>query len=333
MENNNYIFIPKLIENTKNITQNDLYDEVVKESNIYIEEIYNSDYLKNKKFDTELAYWSTNSYPNVILKHKIINITNFYTLLFIIDDILENDDKSGLIALQFINILENKENQTIVQENIKVIGNKFKEIINLFKKEMTDDQISRFITYTKEWIEGANYLSKNGDKINIEKYIEYRIKSIGAKSTFFSVEYGLDINLDNTLLASLENIHKVASENMIYVNDLYSYRKELYENGDNPNIINIIMEEEKCDLQNSIFILEKMIKNNFNDFHLLYDNLLNINIDNIQLKQYLDGIYDVMIGNLKWSCMTTRYHGPGFNQSLINGAKIILDKEKTIIIK
>lgn len=108
ISNNNIIVIPKLIENT-NIQENKLYNEVKNESNTYLEEIYHCDDFQNKKFDVNLSYWSSICYPNIIVKHKIINITNFYTLLFIIDDILENDDSNGLIARQYINILENQE--------------------------------------------------------------------------------------------------------------------------------------------------------------------------------------------------------------------------------
>lgn len=87
---NKTVIIPKLIENTE-IKENELYKEIKEKSNKYISQIYSSEEFKNKKFDVNLAYWSSVCYPNVTIKNRIYNITNFYTLLFIIDDILEND--------------------------------------------------------------------------------------------------------------------------------------------------------------------------------------------------------------------------------------------------
>jgi hypothetical protein len=50
------------------------------------------------------------------------------------------------------------------------------------------------------------------------------------------------------------------------------------------------------------------------------------------VKKYLDGLYNLIVGNLKWSCVSPRYHGIDFKGTLINGATVIFDEKKTIIV-
>lgn len=325
MEVNKTVIIPKLIENTE-IKENELYNEIKEKSNKYISQIYSSEELKNKKFDVNLAYWSSICYPNVTIKDRIYNITNFYTLLFIIDDILENDINSDIKSKKYIKILEEEiETCTILEKT-------FKDVWNSIRKDLSVTQIIRFIEYTKEWIDGAKYIAKNNKTLNRNTYMYYRFKSIGARSSFISIEYGLNVCFEDEILKSFKDIHKIAAENIIFINDLFSYRKEIYENNYNPNIIKFIMKEKKCCLQEAINLLENEIKENYIRFKYLYKKILIKYNNNEDVKRYLDGLHDLIIGNLKWSCVSPRYHGKDFNNTLINGAKVIFDKNKTIII-
>lgn len=312
------IIIPKLIDNN-NIKENILYETIKKESNDYL--IKN---LNIENFDINLAYWSCICYPDIIIKERIYNITNFYTLLFIIDDILENDINSNM-EIRYIKILENEID---VNTNIEKT---FKDILDSIKKDLSITQKKRFIEYTKEWIEGAKYLSKNNVNIDRNIYMNYRFKSIGARSSFISIEYGLNIVFENEILEEYKEIHKIAAENIILINDLFSYRKELYENNNNPNIIKIIMNEKECNLQESINLLEIDIKKNNEIFKKLYNQIL-IKHNNENVKKYLNGLHNLIVGNLQWSCVSPRYHGVCFNNTLINGAKVIFERYKTIIV-
>lgn len=325
ISNTDIVFIPRLIENIE-VKENPLYNQIKKESNNYIiNNLYESKEFKSKIFDINLAYWSSICYPDIIIKDKIYNITNFYTLLFIIDDLLENDINSNLNGKRYVYILENK------LEPFTVIEKTFKNVWGLIKKDLSNTQKIRFIKYIKEWIDGAEYLAKFNENIDRNTYMYYRFKSIGARSSFISIEYGLGIDFEHEILESYKEIHKMAAENIIFVNDLFSYRKEIYENKNNPNIVKIIMREKNCSLQEAIDFLEIDIKDNYKQFEILYKKLL-IKYNNNDVKKYLDGLYNLIIGNLQWSCISPRYHGVDFNNTLINGAKVIFDKDRTIII-
>lgn len=265
---NNIVIIPKLIEK-KDIKINPLFFKVKEKSNDYIRKKLNI-----KCFDINLAYWSSICYPNINDEKKMYNITNLFTLLFIIDDELDNNRINEKNIQRYIDILEN-----IIQPHTK-FENVLKEIWNAIKIELS----------------------------------------------FFQ-----NIKFDSTILKNLENIHNIAGENIIFINDLFSYRKELYENNYNLNIIDIIINYEKCNLQKAIDILEIYIKDNFNNFNIIYMDLIKKQ-ESKHLKLYLDELLNLMYGNLKWSCISPRYHGKDFNNTLINGAKIKLDKNKTIIL-
>lgn len=319
MTTSNIIVIPKLIDKLS-IKENPLYKIIKKESNEYIMKNLN---LQN--FDNNLAYWSCICYPDIIIKERIYNITNFYTLLFIIDDILENNVDNNINAKRYIDILEND-----IDSN-NIIEKTFKNICNSIKKDLTDSQKIRFIEYTKEWIEGANELANFNNNIDKNTYMYYRFKSIGARSSFISIEYGFNLCFENEILEEYKEIHKIAAENIIFINDLFSYRKEIYDNIDNPNIIKIIMNERKCNLQESINLLEIEIKENYKKYKISCNKILN-KYNNENIKKYLDGLYSLIIGNLQWSCVSPRYHGIGFEDTLINGANVIFEKNKTIIV-
>lgn len=322
MSMDNIIIIPRFIENV-NIEVNSLFEEIRKESNDYIMQTL---YFNNLQeiFDTNLAYWTSICYPDIVVKERLYNITNFYSLLFIIDDMLENDIDSSINSGIFIKILED------VIEPISSLENIFKDIWISIRKDLSEVQQTRFIDYIKEWLEGAEYLSKASD-IDINKYMHYRFKSIGANSSFISLEYGLNVNFQQDLNI-FKNIHKVAGENIIFINDLFSYRKEFYDDKYNFNIVNIIMEKNNCNLQDAISSLEIDIKKNYEQFRHLYNEIL-IKHSNKDVKKYLDGLFNLIIGNLQWSCTSPRYHGINFRDTLINGAHVIFSKDKTIIVK
>jgi hypothetical protein len=323
MTQSNYIFIPKLIDNIK-IKENPFYKEIKEESNKYILESLELDESNAKIFDINLAYWSSICYPDINIKNRIYNITNFYTLLFIIDDLLENDISTKLNYKRYIHILEeNLEPSTSIEKT-------FKNVWDNIKNDLSFNQKIRFIDYIKEWIEGAKYLACIDKDIDINTYMYYRYMSIGANSSFISIEYGLNINFEQEIIESYKEIHKIAAENIIFVNDLFSYRKEIYENN-NINIIKIIMNEKNCKLQEAIDFLEINIKENYKLFEKIYKKIL-IKYNNENVKRYLDSLYNMIIGNLQWSCTSSRYHGLDFNNTLINGGKVIFSRYKTILV-
>lgn len=322
------LIIPKLIENKNNkFNINPLFEKIKKESNKYItKKLCNSNEVNFKYFDNNLSYWSSICYPNIIIEDKIYNITNFYTLLFIIDDILENNINTNINSIRYIEILED------IIEPITKIEKTFKNIWCSIKKDLSIIQKTRFINYIKEWMDGAKYLSNFNNNIDRNTYMYYRFKSIGAMASFITIEYGFDIEFTQETLYLLKDIHNISGQNIILINDLFSYRKEIYENKNNINIINIIISQNNCSLQDAINLLEIDIKKNYNNFKKLYNEIL-VNNDDKNIRKYLNGLSDLIIGNLHWSCISPRYHGINFKSTLINGAKVIFDKNETIIVK
>lgn len=274
---------------------------------------------------------------DTIIIPSLIELVEESKINFIIDDLLENSDENNTKSEVFLNILENNfANVNIKSSNY--LFEPFREICNLIKKDLNNNQTFRFIEYTKEWIIGAKYLASisEDDILDERTYIHHRIKSIGAKITFFSIEYSLGINLEKDILESLNVLHDTAANIIILVNDLFSYRKEIYEKKYNPNMIDIFRNKNKLSLQSSIDTLVLDIKEKYSIFKKLCDEIFILYSDNENLKKYVDSLYILIIGNLKWSCKTPRYHGKDFKEEngfiLINGAKVKLDKDKTTII-
>lgn len=84
-------------------------------------------------------------------------------------------------------------------------------------------------------------------------------------ASFITIEYGFVIEFTQETLYLLKDIHNISGQNIILINDLFSYRKEFYE--------------------------------------------ILVNNDDKNIRKYLNGLSDLIIGNLHWSCISPRYHG------------------------
>jgi hypothetical protein len=160
------IHIPKLLNNL-DIKINPLYEKIKKRSDEFIlsYKIFDSDINKKKFDDLNLAFWSNICYPEIKDESRMLNITNFFTLLFIIDDYLENYEKvPDNIDKTFFDILNGNLNPKSDIEKI------FKNIWDSIMKSLSNNQQNKFLEYTKEWVEGARFIFNNSYNLNIDLY-------------------------------------------------------------------------------------------------------------------------------------------------------------------
>ncbi|KAI1080884.1 isoprenoid synthase domain-containing protein [Whalleya microplaca] len=154
---------------------------------------------------------------------------------------------------------------------------------------------------------GVNYHSS---ALSIEDYMNLRRHSIGTYPSFSLVEYAHGIELTQEIIDhfSIRTCEEVASDLVILVNDLLSYRKDL-EQGVRHNII-ILLKDQGHTTQQAVDRVGHMLAAAYQRW---YSALVELptwgeKTDKEVLK-YIDGCRNVALGNLHWSYSSGRYLG------------------------
>ncbi|KAG2156378.1 isoprenoid synthase domain-containing protein [Suillus clintonianus] len=148
----------------------------------------------------------------------------------------------------------------------------------------------------------------------VAAYMIMRRESIGVRPSLVVMRsirklYLPEHVLKHHVVAEMEN----TALDMVYItNDIYSFKKELNEDGALNNIINIIQKDPKTqhlDLQARIIHAGELFQGALDRFKACRDSLPSFGNDETdkQVAAYADGLVDWVVGNVEWSVVTPRY--------------------------
>jgi hypothetical protein len=146
------------------------------------------------------------------------------------------------------------------------------------------------------------------------------------------LEYGLGIDLTRELAAhpELNRLNILVARHWLGVNDIFSYRKELY-SGDTMNEINFAMADNGGDLQAAVDHIADTVRQTEDEFTTLTQRLLTGPAShNPDLGKYLEALQWMIAGNLEWSYITPRYNGTGHVWNGLTDAIVTLTPQRTI---
>ncbi|KAI0007135.1 isoprenoid synthase domain-containing protein [Xylariaceae sp. FL0662B] len=153
-------------------------------------------------------------------------------------------------------------------------------------------------------------VKQNSSILSVEEYMNFRRGSIGTYPSFSLIEYAHGIDLPQEIIdhPSIGICEEVASDLVILVNDLLSYRKDL-EQGVEHNII-ILFREQGYTTQQAVDKIGHMLEDAYRRWYRALAELptWGEKIDKEVLK-YIDGCRNVALGNLHWSYASRRYLG------------------------
>ncbi|KAH7889591.1 isoprenoid synthase domain-containing protein [Phlebopus sp. FC_14] len=150
---------------------------------------------------------------------------------------------------------------------------------------------------------------------NIQAYMVMRRETIGARPCFVLMRSTRGLEIPDHVLKHpvVEEMENVALDMVYIANDIYSFKKELGDNGALNNLLTIIHKDpttNHLDLQERIDCAGKLFKSSLNRFHagrrtlpLFQDEFLNQ-----QISAYADGLLDWIVGNIEWSIINHRYN-------------------------
>ncbi|MEU6485593.1 hypothetical protein [Streptomyces sp. NPDC046887] len=168
--------------------------------------------------------------------------------------------------------------------------------------------------------------------LDLPTYEACRNTSIG-ECCFPLLEFGLGIDLSETRdRLRLNRLNVLVARHWIGVNDLFSYRKELY-SGDTMNEIQLALADNGGDLQGAVDRVADTVRRVETEFvHLAAQLRDGVNRADLGLLAYLDALEEMMAGNLAWSYLTPRYNGHAHVWNGRTDALVVLTPVRTLYL-
>ncbi|WNE41973.1 MAG: hypothetical protein AD073_000308 [Mycoplasmataceae bacterium] len=274
-------------------------------------------FIKLEKSD--FAAFITYIWPFANSSETSFLLTDFIIWTFVYDDWFEKNSLESFkeINRQIFNVMDNKDFSNRDNPYVAL----FHEFFQAFQKEASIDCERRFINSMKKCLLAAEeemLAKQKGSFNNIDHYIKIRRFAGAVIPSFNLLELTRDI--DSSLISiseeKLNQLLEIASDQVCYFNDFFSYEREKV-SGD---IANLVINYEIHNNYSNKKALEfsfNLIELRTNQFGEIYQT-----IDPIKekdLKEYADGIIDWMSGHMEWYNHTKRY-----------SEKIFLNKEELV---
>ncbi|MFE0580727.1 terpene synthase family protein [Streptomyces sp. NPDC058874] len=176
----------------------------------------------------------------------------------------------------------------------------------------------------RDWLEA-------GTAVDMAAYEASRIKSVG-ECCFPLLEYGLGIDLTDHFAAmpELRRLNHLVARHWVGVNDIFSYRKELY-SGDTINEIALALTTNGGNLQAAVDRITDTIRRTEDEFCALGEHLLaTASGRDPAVSRYVEALRWMIAGNLEWSYITTRYNGRDHTWNGHTAATVILAPHRTL---
>ncbi|MFI1972539.1 terpene synthase family protein [Streptomyces cinnamoneus] len=175
----------------------------------------------------------------------------------------------------------------------------------------------------REWL-------RAGAAVDLPAYEKSRVKSVG-ECCFPLLEYGLDIDLTAHLarMPELGRLNRLVARHWMGVNDIFSYRKELY-SGDTVNEIALTLASGGS-LQAAVDRVADTVRRTEEEFCALSGGLLATAAgQDPALARYVEALRWMIAGNLTWSYITPRYNGHGHVWAGHTAATVVLTPHRTL---
>ncbi|MFF9896368.1 hypothetical protein [Streptomyces longispororuber] len=172
-----------------------------------------------------------------------------------------------------------------------------------------------------------------GTAVDPAVYEASRMRSIGA-CCFPLLEYGLRIDLGDRFPAfpELARLGHLVARHWVAVNDIFSYRKELY-SGDTVNEIALVLATNGGDLQAAVDRVAQTVETTEIEFCALSKRLLRGACGRDPAAgPYVEALRWMIAGNLEWSYITPRYNGHGHTWTGHTEATVILTPRRTLYV-
>lgn len=174
----------------------------------------------------------------------------------------------------------------------------------------------RFKETLEQFFESVNLQAQDRDANQIpdlESFIDIRRDTSGCKSTFDLIEYAYDIDVPQEVLEHpvIEALKQGSNDLVAWSNDIFSYNVEQARGDDTHNLIPIFMKHHGMNLQEAVDMVGKLCKDTIDAFVSNIERIPDFGDERVnrEVKLYVQGLQDWIVGSLHWSFETERYFG------------------------
>ncbi|KAH7905973.1 isoprenoid synthase domain-containing protein [Hygrophoropsis aurantiaca] len=150
---------------------------------------------------------------------------------------------------------------------------------------------------------------------SIDSYMMTRRETIGVRPCFVLIQSTRRLYLPDRILKHpiIEEMVNAILDTSYIANDIYSFKKEMVQNGALINIITVIHRDpgtKHLDLQGRIDYAGKLFETAIGRFQKCREMLPSFDDPDIdrQVSEYADGLLDWTVGNIQWSLVNHRYN-------------------------
>ncbi|XP_054162236.1 uncharacterized protein LOC128960190 [Oppia nitens] len=206
--------------------------------------------------------------------------------------------------------------------------------------DYSPQQIERSVNAIKNYITGNVGESEWTDhSINWDNYLQARLGSVGGHMALQFIEYAKNIELKDREWNHpfIQLLNRFVSEEIILINDYYTFRKEVQENNDNfyqmRHPFALFVTNDGMTLQEAVDKVYEMIVHKDKQIIAQIDAIKRCDQlrQGLAVKEYINGVNEFLGGYWRHAVTARRYHGLIFNQVLPPEGQFIYDSNKTII--
>ncbi|KAI0295458.1 isoprenoid synthase domain-containing protein [Russula brevipes] len=158
---------------------------------------------------------------------------------------------------------------------------------------------------------------------DLETYVDNRRETSGCKPVFDLIEYSLDLELPDAVVDHpvIVALNQSANDLVTWSNDIFSYNVE-QSRGDTHNMISVFMIRDGMTVQQAVDRVGDMCKETIDSFIENQERVPSWGdaVDR-DVKLYVNGLREWIVGSLHWSFMTKRYFGD--NGGTVKAARIV----------
>jgi hypothetical protein len=185
----------------------------------------------------------------------------------------------------------------------------------------------------RTWVAEAE--TRAATPLDFGAYVSLRRVSVAAMSLPRFVELGAGVDLGSELMEhpALRELETLQANYLVFLNDLYSFRKEYVRSHDTWNLVAVLCLNDGYTLQEAIDRLCRLMETTETEFIRLRDAFVRAYPDaGPGVHAFVEGLGHVMSGTLQFHLTSTRYHGLRHNGDAITTGIVTLDTEGTLIV-
>ncbi|KAK1657954.1 aristolochene synthase [Colletotrichum godetiae] len=250
-------------------------------------------------------------YPTA-LDDRISFACRLLTLLFLIDDLLENMSfEEGSSYNERLILLSKGDSLPDRSLPVEWITYDLWNDMKACDESLANEILEPVFTFMRAQTDKTRLQIKE-----LGHYLKYREKDVGKALLSALMRFSMSLHLSSEDLNSVEDIELNCSRHISVVNDIYSWEKELKasqvghkEGSALCSSVSVLASETSLDYSASKRILWTMCR----EWELLHSKLVNSRLSSAgpcgpDLQAFMKGLEYQMSGNEAWSSITPRYH-------------------------